>query len=244
MVTQYVGGMLTNSDIAAAFAHVTTANLADACLRLAVPFAAAPPAVRPLFPEARCAGRVLPVTHFGSVDVFLEALDGAKEGEVLVIDNDNRADEACIGDLTVLEVAAAGVTGVVLWGLHRDTAELLQIRLPVFTTGSIPLGPRTLRPRTTEPLDPCTFAGSTITRDHVVFAEPDGVLFIPAQSVEPALEGARAIADRERKQADAVRAGTTLRQQFQWASYLTTRRTNPAYSLRDHLTAVGGAIEV
>jgi hypothetical protein len=33
------------------------------------------------------AGRVLPVRHYGSVDVFLEAFSRAGAGDVLVIDN-------------------------------------------------------------------------------------------------------------------------------------------------------------
>src|SRR5688572_27136094 len=118
---------------------VTTPNLADACIRHGAPFFAAPSSVRPLFPAARCSGRALPVTHFGSVDVFLEACDGAAPGDILVIDNDNRQDEGCIGDLTVLEAKNAGVAGVVLWGAHRDTAELLEIALPVFSTGTMPV---------------------------------------------------------------------------------------------------------
>ncbi len=36
------------------------------------------------------------------------------------------SDEACVGDLAVLEAAAAGLSGVAVWGLHRDTAELTE----------------------------------------------------------------------------------------------------------------------
>jgi regulator of RNase E activity RraA len=54
---------------------------------------------------------------------------------VLVVDNGGRADEACVGDLVVLEAQAAGLGGVVMWGLHRDTPEVTQIGLPVFSYG-------------------------------------------------------------------------------------------------------------
>jgi len=236
--------MLANPDIHSRFASLTTPTIADACVRGGVAFAAAPSIVRPVIPGARCAGRALPVTHFGSVDVFLEAMDRAEAGDVLVIDNDNRQGEACIGDLTVIEAKTAGIAGVVLWGAHRDTAELLEIGLPVFTTGTMPVGPLGVRPRTSEPLAPCHFAGFAVTRDHIVFADMDGVLFVPGADVEAVLSGAQTIATTERRQADRVRAGTTLRAQLQWDAYLAARRDRPGLTLREHLAAVGGAIEV
>lgn len=57
----------------------------------------------------------MPARHHGSVDVFLEALRRAEQGDVLVIDNGGRSDEACIGDLAVLEAEAAGLAGLVAW---------------------------------------------------------------------------------------------------------------------------------
>ena len=63
-------------------------------------------------------------------------------GDVLVIDNGGRSDEACVGDLAVLEAEAAGVAALVVWGLHRDTPELAAIGLPVFSYGKDMAGRR------------------------------------------------------------------------------------------------------
>ena len=56
----------------------------------------------------------VPARHFGSVDVFLEAMQTAKPGEVLVIDNGGRLDEGCIGDLTALEAEHCGLSGIIV----------------------------------------------------------------------------------------------------------------------------------
>src|SRR5579862_2944937 len=123
------------------FEHLTTAHLADACLRAAVPARCAPSPLQALLPGSRLAGRVCPARHAGSVDIFLEAMEYAAPGDILVIDNDGRLDESCVGDLVVLEALNAGLGGLVIWGLHRDTAELRALGLPVFSIGAIPTGP-------------------------------------------------------------------------------------------------------
>lgn len=244
MIADYDEVMIANQELQDAFAPVTTANLADACVRLKTAYAVAPTILRPIFPGARFAGRALPVTHFGSVDVFLEAIDTAERGDVLVIDNANRQDEACIGDLTVIEAATAGIAGVVLWGCHRDTAELLEIRLPVFSTGANPLGPLGVRERTVPALGPCSVGEITVDRDQIVFADGDGVLFVHERQVRAVLEAARAISITERRQADAVRRGTSLRAQLEWGAYLAARKERPDYTLREHLAKLRAAIEV
>ena len=86
-----------------AFDKLSTALIADAALRLKIPFRISPPGLGPMTPHQRLAGPVLPVRHFGSVDIFLEAMQSARRGDVLVIDNGGRLDEGCIGDLTALE---------------------------------------------------------------------------------------------------------------------------------------------
>ncbi|MGH2678541.1 MAG: RraA family protein [Actinomycetota bacterium] len=224
-------------------ATLTTPALADACLRLGIEVRAAPPGLRPVIPGTRVAGPVLPVRHAGSVDVFLEAYEAARGGEVLVIDNAGRTDEACIGDLTVVEARLAGLAGVVLWGLHRDTDEVIELGLPVFTYGSFPLGPAEARPRADDALTSARFGPFAVTAEDAVLADSDGAVFVPLAGLEDLVAAGRTIMERERAQADRAREGTSLRAQMSFGDYLAKRAQDPTYTFRQHLREVGGEIE-
>ncbi|GHH66346.1 demethylmenaquinone methyltransferase [Streptosporangium violaceochromogenes] len=223
------------------FATLTTAHLADACIRARVPVRCVSlPAV---VPGGRTAGRVCPARHAGSVDVFLEAFEEAAPGDVLVVDNGGRRDESCVGDLVVLEARAAGLEGVVIWGLHRDTADIRAIGLPVFSLGALPTGPRRLDVRPPGALESATVGEWTVCREDLVLGDDDGVLFVPAARAEELFALAEGIRDTERRQAEEIRAGVPLRRQVRFDIYLARRRRTPSLSFRDHLRTVGGAIE-
>jgi regulator of RNase E activity RraA len=225
------------------FATLTTAHLADACLKAQVPVRCAPASLSTVMPGSRLAGRVAPAQHVGSVDIFLEALERAAPGEVLVVDNGGRLDEACVGDLVALEAQAAGLEGLVIWGLHRDTADLRAIGLPVFSLGAIPTGPQRLDVRPHDALASVTVGEWAVGREDVVLGDDDGVLFVPAARAVDLFWVAETIRDTERRQAERIRAGVSLRRQLQFDRYLAQRQRTPSLSFRDHLRAVGGAIE-
>lgn len=231
-----------SDDIPRVLEGLATAHLADACMRLGIPVRCAPAAIRPMEVGARIAGRALPARHVGSVDVFLEALERSAPGDVLVVDNAGRDDEACVGDLIVLEAARAGISGIVVWGLHRDTADLRAIGLPVFSTGSIPTGPARLDPQDADALDWAGCGEHRVTAADVVLADDDGVVFVPRDGLEELADRARGIRDTERDQAERMRGGESLRAQLRFAEYLTARDAE-GRTFRQHLRRLGGAIE-
>jgi regulator of RNase E activity RraA len=234
---------MNNQELHDAFSQLSTALVTDAMLRMKLPVRIAPAGISPLFARVRLAGRVLPVRHYGSVDIFLEAMTTAQSGDVLVIDNQGLVDEACVGDLTALEARAYGIAGLIVWGLHRDTADLVEIGLPIFSYGAYPCGPQRLDTPEPEALRSARIGGFFVTQEDVVFADDDGVLFVPSESSEQLLPAAQAIYEPERRQAEAIKAGSTLHDQLRFTQYLAHRAADPSLTFRKHLREIGGAIE-
>src|SRR5262249_25544165 len=206
-----------------AFAQLSTPLIADAALRLKIPFRISPPGIRPVMPNQHLAGQALPARHFGSVDFFLEAMQNAQPGDVLVIDNVGRLDEGCIGDLTALEAKNCRLAGIIVWGAHRDTPELRQIGLPIFSYGMCPSGPQRLDNRDSSALRSARFGNFVVERSDVAFADDDGCLFVPAKHTDNLLSIAHEIWERERRQAEAIKSGRSLREQLDFARYLQKR---------------------
>lgn len=220
-----------------------TAALADACVRLGVPLRLGPTSLRPIAPHAPIAGRAVPVTHAGSVDIFLEAIDDAAPGSVLVVDNGGRDDEACVGDLVALEAREAGLAALIVWGRHRDTAQIVEMGIPLHSRGALPPGPRRVPPAGRS-MRVAWLDGVEVTADDMIAADDDGVLVIAVTEWERVTESARQIQAAEVAQAERMRSGESLRAQLDFAAYRARQATDPELSLRRYLAERGGAIEV
>ena len=106
---------------------LSTAELADACLRLGVPIRCAPSEMQAVQDTMHCSGRVRPARHSGSVDIFLEALEYAEPGEVLVVDDGGRKDRSAIGDMIAREVIHAGLSGMTV-SVETESGKLNSFR--------------------------------------------------------------------------------------------------------------------
>ncbi|HVM19170.1 MAG TPA: hypothetical protein VM307_04350 [Egibacteraceae bacterium] len=226
----------------ASLAGLPTPVVADAVVRLDLPVRQAPAGVSGP-PQVSLAGPALPVRHAGSVDVFFEALEAARPGDVMVIDNGGRDDEACIGDLVVHEAHQAGVAGIVVWGLHRDADEIAAIGLPVFSYGTVPFGPLHPREPHADRLEVAHVGHVRVARTDVVVADGNGIVFVPAAAVSRVVEVATAIRDAEVAQVRQLREGRSLREQFDFAAYLEDRRRDPTRTFRQHLRDRARSIE-
>lgn len=221
---------------------IPTAAIADAAVRLGIRIGAAPAGLIPLLPGTPFSGPAAPVTHVGSVDVLLEAIDDAPPGAVLVVDNGGRHDEACVGDLMMLEAREAGMRGAVIWGRHRDTAQLREIGLPVLSLGSYPFGPRRVPPAG-RAMRSAFLDGVAVEPGDWIVADDDGVLVVGTERREELVQAALRIQSVEGAQSERMRAGVSLRDQLDFAEYRRRQAADPELTLRRYLQETGGAIE-
>ena len=94
---------MDNKNVSESFSLLSTPLNAEACLRIGIPLRIAPSGIQPIRAGMKLAGRVRPARHYGSVDIFPGAVADSQSGDVLVIENNGRADEGCIGDLCGLK---------------------------------------------------------------------------------------------------------------------------------------------
>ena len=224
------------------YLDLTTPHVVDAVMRLGIDVRCAPSSVRPVWEDAHIVGRAQPARHYGSVDVFLEALERAAPGDVLVVDNAGRDDEACVGDLITLEARNAGLSGIVIWGLHRDTPELRTIRLPVFSQGTLPAGPQRLDAQEPDALTSAHVGAHLVSGDDFVLADSDGVIFLPLDRAADIARAASTIRDTERQQAARMNLGVSFREQVRFPEFLAMR-DREGTTFRQFLRTIGGAIE-
>ena len=225
------------------FENLQTAQIVDACIKNNIPFHVLRDLNTKTIASGKLSGKVLPVQHFGSVDIFFEVFENAEPGDILVIDNQNRDDEGCIGDLTVIEAQSCGIVGIIVYGRFRDFHDIVQLGFPVLSYGTTPEGPLRLDERTSDAVSTAHLGDFSVTREDYVFADNDGIVFVNGSSLQSILEAALVIKQGETSQISKVMEGVSLRNQFQFKQYLEKRKNDPSFTFRSHLREIGKYIE-
>lgn len=224
-----------NDGLVERFQRLSVAQVADAVALLALPRRIAPSGVRSLFPGTKIAGPVCPVALHGYADHVLEGIYRGHEGDVLVLDNQGRLNEACFGDLAAYEARTQGLAGVVIWGVHRDESDLRSIGIPVFSYGTYPLGMQRVYDAPEDPFMRAHLGNHAAERGDIVFADNDGVLTVAEEDARDVLDAAERIQTSEAEQVEKIRGGTTLREQLQFDQYLAEKKKDPAFTLSAHM---------
>ena len=123
-----------------------------------------------------------------------------KPGYVLMVDGKGYKDCAYVGDLLVGAARAVGISGMVIDGLVRDKAGIIELGLPVFSRGFMQRGPMKKGPGAIN--IPMICGGIKVNPGDLVVGDGDGVTVVPRDVITAVLEkaekkGAYEIARRE-----------------------------------------------
>ena len=168
--------------------------------------------VRPQWPCPRIVGPAMtmkikpvgleqPTQHLGT-----PAIEAAKPGDVIVIDNAGRPDISTWGGLLSLSAKLKGLSGVVIDGACRDIDEARDLGFPVYSRGVVPM---TARGRVMQESfnQEIQFAGVQVRPGDLVIADGSGVVIIPKEKEQQVVEAAEAIFQKEAEMAAGIRKG-------------------------------------
>jgi 4-hydroxy-4-methyl-2-oxoglutarate aldolase len=169
-----------------------------------------PPTIRPLIPGPMLVGRAMPALEANlpgapldaaertaAFGLMFAALDSLKAGDVYVTSGASLT-FALWGGLMSTRASKLGAAGAVLDGFHRDTKEVLQVGLPVFSHGAYAQDQR-VRGRVVDYNCQIEFANGVILKPgDIVVGDIDGVVIIPNGHARDVVAGAL---DKVRKEA-------------------------------------------
>ncbi len=174
--------------------------------------------VRPLWPEAKCAGFALTVQTVPAREQSpahpyageLAAVDSLQNGDVLVV-----SESACSfwGELLSTSANYRGCRGVVLDGPTRDSLTIKAMGFPVFHVGFHPadsLG----RLDVTAHNVPISCADVLVYPGDLILADHDGVVVVPSVAAEETLRLAEEKVSGENLVRKALASGMTTAEAF------------------------------
>jgi 4-hydroxy-4-methyl-2-oxoglutarate aldolase len=139
----------------------------------------------------------------------IEAIDGLGEGDVVVATTQDSHRAAFWGELFSTAAVARGARGLVLDGLMRDRRKVDEIGFPVFATGARPVDSMGRLSVYAHGV-PIRCGGVTVRPGDLVFAEPDGIVIVPAGIEEEIVASALQKVDREDLVRDELAGGASL----------------------------------
>ena len=191
------------SDIGKILRQVSTSNLSDALHR-----SGDLKGIKPIIPGVKMVGPAVTVrTYPGDWAKPVEAIDRAREGEVIVIDAGG-VGPAVWGELATCSSLQKKLAGVVIDGAVRDTPEIRQLKFPAFS--------RLIMPTAGEPkgfgeIGVSVRVGEVrINPGDWIVGDGDGVVAIPREKVVEFTNRAMDVLEKENRIRKEIEEGSTL----------------------------------
>ncbi len=192
-----------DSEIRKLLFEVSTPNISDAMHRKGVM-----KDIRPMLKGKKMVGTAVTVQTFGGDWAKpVEAIDMAKDGDVIVIYN-GRRDVAPWGGLATLSCLNKGITGVVIDGAVRDIDDISTIGLPVFASSYVPNAgePKGFGEINAE----ITCGLQTVKPGDYIVGDDNGVVVIPKENAYEVARRAKEVEKTEKRLFEEIKRGATL----------------------------------
>ena len=187
-----------------AFSRVSTPNISDAYHKQGI--------IKGLVPHLntgqKMVGRALTVqTANGDWAKSVEAIDKAKDGDVIVIDVGG-GDVAVWGELASESARIMGVRGVVIDGAIRDIDDIMAMGFPSFAKHVVP--------NAGEPKGyggigiEVTIGGQTVRTGDWIIGDENGLVVVPKEHAVEVANRSLDVKERENRTREEIRRGSTL----------------------------------
>ncbi len=133
------------------------------------------------------------------------AIYHSQPGHVLVVNANGYEKRAVIGELMAAAAEALHLNGFVIDGFIRDLSTLSKSTFPVFSRGAVPGGPKKNGPGRVN--DPIQCGGLAIQPGDFIMGDADGVIVLPREEVEGALQRAEEKAHYEAERLKKIAEG-------------------------------------
>jgi regulator of RNase E activity RraA len=180
-----------------------TPNVADCMNRLYVVRGLRPMGVAA---EVKLAGPALTVRTGPADNLFVnKAIDAAQPGDVIVVDCGGGRSHAFVGEIMARYAQGRAVAGLVIDGPVRDSAELGDLRLPIFAAGVSTAGPWKNGPG--ELGYPICCGGVPVLPGDLVLGDADGIVIVPRADAAAVIAAAEALHVQESTTFGDIEAG-------------------------------------
>jgi 4-hydroxy-4-methyl-2-oxoglutarate aldolase len=138
-----------------------------------------------------------------------QAIDSLKKGEVLMVSAQGSERAALWGELLSTAARYRGAKGTIIEGVARDIKLIREMNYPVFATGINPISSKG-RIIAVDYACPVEMCGVTVNPGDLIVADIDGVVVVPKDVAEKAVENALDVVSRESRTRDELRKGAGL----------------------------------
>jgi len=201
--TELYRRVATEEEVREIFSKVSTANISDALHR-----GETLKEILPISQGLKMVGKAFTVrTYPGDWAKPVEAVDQAKEGEVIVVDAGG-VGPAVWGELASHSAKGKKIAGVVINGAIRDLIEIRNIGFPAFA--------KIITPQAGEPKGlgeigvPITISGIRISPGDWVIGDDDGVIVVPENKAVEIANRAMDVLEKENRIRKEISQGGTL----------------------------------